>query len=131
VSKSDFALGHRLLALSHLAQALADRQPVSRRRRGHAAVESHPVDGAVGAFLVPVLGLVKGGGELRELQLQAVDLLSDVDQFQGKTSAFGCDIFGRVQHETSIRTNVWLGQSSLLRVFFRRKEKAARSNPAA
>jgi hypothetical protein len=64
VSKSDLALCHGLVAFSHLAQALADRQPVGRRRRGHAAVESHPVDDAVGAFLVPVLGLVKGGREL-------------------------------------------------------------------
>src|SRR5207302_6768380 len=47
------------------------------------AVEADPVDGAVGALLLPVGTLVERGGEAGELELEFVDGLPNADHLIG------------------------------------------------
>src|SRR5260370_22392906 len=63
---------HRLGALRHPSQVLADGDPRPGGVGGYVAVEADPIDRAVGALLVPVVALVELGGQAGELELQLV-----------------------------------------------------------
>ena len=64
VGKADLTFVHRLAAPAKVDQSLADCDPIPSCVGGHAAVESDPVDGADGALIVPVIGLLVGDGKL-------------------------------------------------------------------
>jgi hypothetical protein len=74
------AISHRPPARRHLIYALADRDPVGRRVGGHVALETQPVDGAVGALVLPVPGSRELRRQFGELELEVVDVLAELDQ---------------------------------------------------
>src|SRR5207245_3807215 len=59
------------------------RNPRPRGVGRHVAVEPDPVDGAVGALLLPVGTFVERGGEAGELELELVDGLPNADHLIG------------------------------------------------
>src|SRR5205807_7065347 len=81
--EADLTRLHGLSARRHSAQVLADRDPRPGGVGRHVAVEADPVDGAVGALLIPVGTLVELGGEAGELELELVDGLADADHLVG------------------------------------------------
>src|SRR5437899_1123437 len=83
MGKADLAPIHGVGAARHLGEALTHRKPVVGRIGGHPAVEADPIPRAVKAFVVPPVGLVELGGELRELELELVDDPAQADQLMG------------------------------------------------
>ena len=63
---------------------LADCDAVRDRVRRHLAVDADPVDRAVGALVVPTLGLVEFHRQPGEPQLELVDGLPEPHQLQAQ-----------------------------------------------
>src|SRR6266487_1854877 len=80
MGEADVAVLHGEPALWHLRDPLPDRDPVGGRVGGHVTVEADPVDRAVGTLVLPVLGLFELGRELRKLELQVVDVSTQLDE---------------------------------------------------
>ena len=84
----------------------ADRDAVGCRRGGHVTLEANPVDRAVGTFAVPVFGLVERSGDLREPELQAVDLVPQRNQLERQVCSFGRRLKGHLLHANIVRNFV-------------------------
>src|SRR5437879_11074173 len=89
MGKADLAPIHGVGAARHLGQAPTHGEPVIGRVGGHPAVEADPIPRAVKAFVVPPVGLIELGGELRELELELVDDPAQTDQLTGDCLAGG------------------------------------------
>ena len=80
MGEADVAVLHGEPALWHLRDPLPDQDPVGGGVGGHVTVEADPVDPAVATLVLPVLGLFELGRELRKLELQVVDVSTQLDE---------------------------------------------------
>ena len=87
MSKANLTVRHGPAALGELVQLLAYGQPVGHRTATHVAAQPNAMDGRDRALSLVLIGGGKGGGVLRELQLQPIDRSARVDQTRHALSA--------------------------------------------
>ena len=89
VGEADPGLMHCLDALGKLALLFPHRQGVPDRVRVHVAVEADPIGGGVEAFIVPLLTLGKLRRVARELELQAIDEVTQAGEEEALVDSLG------------------------------------------
>ena len=92
VGEPDLARPQGSDALAQLGLVFAHAQRVPGRMGVHVAVETHPVGRVVEAFLVPLLALVKLRRVAGEVELQAVDEVTQAGEQEALVDHLGSNL---------------------------------------